>query len=256
MLHKKIERLFNRASHLITICDELKHIYSEKFKLPTTTIMTGTNYPIAKRPVVGKEPQSITYMGNVSLNRYVSLIDVGRALDEINNELGTDCSLNIYTSLNDTMVIKEFEKVRSIALRGYVSGDEFSRVFHSSELLLHVEGFSEESIDRVKHSVSTKIADSLGSGIPLIAYGPNNVASMKHLIRNNCAIAITKKEELKDMLIKIFRDNDLQNLVTQRALCVANELHFAQTNSQNLYEILKIQSSVDIMESSVNDQDK
>ena len=238
LLHKKMEALFRKTSHIVTICEELKIIYSEKFKVPATTIMTGTNYPISEVCVANKEPHSITYMGNIGLKRYVSLIDIGQALDEINNELGTDYSLNIYTSSNDPTIVAEFEKINSISLCGYVSGDEFNRVFHSSSLLLHVEDFSAESIDRVKHSVSTKIADSLGSGIPLIAYGPDCVSSMKHLIRNNCAITIKRKDDLRRLLWQTFKQYNFRKEIVQNALCVANKYHTSETNSLQLYEIL------------------
>lgn len=237
-LKKTIKKLLIKSSHLITICEDLSKVYSENFKISTTVIMTGTNYPIAKGEVFRGEPRNITYMGNIGCNRYVSLVEIGKALDEINFESNTNYSLNIYTSATDLQIIEEFKKVKSISLCGYVSGESFDRVFHSSDLLLHTEAFDEKSIDRVKHSVSTKIADCLGSGIPLIAYGPNNVASMKHLIDNNCAITITKKEDLKSVLIKAFNDESFRTDIVKNALRVANDCHFSKTNSACLYEIL------------------
>lgn len=236
-LQKKIRKLLKKTSHVITICDDLRDAYSKNFNVSATTIMTGSNHPIANCPIY-KEPQSITYMGNVGLNRYVSITELGMALDEINLQYKTNYSLKIYTSANDSEILDEFKKANSISLCGYVSGENFEKVFYSSELLLHTEGFDDNSIDRVKASISTKIADSLGSGIPLIAYGPDSVASMKHLINNNCAIIITKKEYLKDTLLKAFNDENFRSDVVQNALRVANDYHFAQTNSKRLYEIL------------------
>ena len=239
LLHRKMEAILRKTSHIITICDELRDVYSEKFKVPATTIMTGTNYPIAESYAVCSEPHSITYMGNVGLNRNVSLIEIGEVLDEINAELNTDYSLKIYTSTKAPEIISAFEKVKSIRLCGYVSGEEFDKVFHSSELLLHTEGFTADSIDRVKHSVSTKIADSLGSGIPLIAYGPECVSSMRHLIRNEAAITITNKKELKYSLMKTFSDADMRNVIVQKALVGARNYHISNINSNRLYKVLK-----------------
>lgn len=239
LLHKKMDALFSKTSHILTICEELKIIYSKKFKVPATTIMTGTNYPISEVCVVNTEPHSITYMGNIGLKRYVSLIDIGRALDEINNEFGTDYSLNIYTSSNDPTVVAEFEKIKSISLCGYVSGNEFNRVFHSSELLLHTEGFGPDSVDRVKYSVSTKIADSMGSGIPMIAYGPDSVSSMKHLIRNDAAVIITSQELLKKQLLLAFRDKNMRKRIAENGLKTALKFHDSRVTSLLGHKIME-----------------
>ena len=50
-----------------------------------------------------------------------------------------------------------------------------------------MEAFDKENRDRVRYSVSTKIIESLASGRPLLAYGPEDVASMAYLRRNDCA---------------------------------------------------------------------
>lgn len=239
LLHKKIKKILTNTSHIITICDELCECYSRKFGKASSTIMTGTNYPIAKKPLLCDKPNSITYMGNVRCNRYKSIMAIGRELDELNLQNKTSYSLKVYTSANDSEIISSFEKIKSISFCGHVSGDEFDKIFHSSDFLLHTEGFDEDSIDRVKHSVSTKIADSLGSGIPLIAYGPESVSSMKYLIRNDCAIVIKKEDELRDMLLRAFENFDMRERVTKKALKVASENHVSEINSKKLYEIVE-----------------
>lgn len=117
------------------------------------------------------------------------------------------------------------------------TGEEFYRVLHSSDLLLHVEAFDAESIDLVKHSVSTKIADSLASGICLLAYGPEQVASIRHLLDNECAFCITSKEKLKDGLKLIFTDKNLRFRFANKALETARIWHDAETTSKKFYSL-------------------
>ena len=92
---------------------------------------------------------------------------------------------------------------------------------HSADFLLHTESFDDGYIEVVRNSVSTKIADSLGSGVPLIAYGPGCIASMGHLLRNDCAITITEKEALKETLRTAFRDKELRDQKARNGLRVA-----------------------------------
>ena len=108
-----------------------------------------------------------------------------------------------------------------------------------AQLLLHVEAFDPESMDMVKHSVSTKIADSLASGIPLLAYGPADIASMKHLLRNECAITATTPQALRGMLQTAFEDGTARVKAVQKALLTAAEYHRSEENSRKLRKVFE-----------------
>lgn len=237
LLRRKTEKLFLNTSYLITISDEIKNQYMDTFKIPAKTVMTGTNYKIEENIKVCKEPKTISYFGNVGYNRFISLKEIGQALEQINEEIGKDYKLKVYTSEKCLEVLQVLGKVKSIELQDFVQGEEFDRAMHSAELLLHVEAFDEESIDIVKHSISTKIADGLGSGIPLIAYGPECISSMKYLIKNECALAVTKKEELKQFLLEVFRDREKRVKASTNALSVAHKYHECGYNSKVIKQI-------------------
>lgn len=238
MLHKKIEKLMKNSKQLVLICDELKEIYSKNFGIPAITVMTGSNYPIGSDVCVCDSPKTITYMGNIRCNRFYSLAEIGRALDEINTENGTDYRLDIYSGEKDASILAHFEGINSINFCGFVGGEDFDRVFHAAELLLHTESFDEASIDSVKHSVSTKIADTMGSGIPMIAYGPDCVSSMKHLIRNDCAVCITSREELKAKLLNAFEDTEELKRVATNGLKAADIFHNSEKTSAYFYDVI------------------
>ena len=235
--HKKVEQLMHKSTHVITICKSLEEAYFEKFKVPTTTVMTGSNYDISEDVNVTDDACAIRYMGNIRCNRYVPLAEIGRALDEINAEKGTKYSLEIFTSENDEGILSTFNGINSIKMCGYVSGEEFDKTFRASQILLHTEAFDEDSIDLVKNSVSTKIADSLGSGIPFFAYGPSQVASMRHLIDNDCAMLAIEQSMLKEVLLKAFTDKAFREEKAKNGLSVAKKYHDRHAVGD---EILKI----------------
>ncbi len=242
-LKKKIKKLFSHTSSIVAISKEISDTYSQEFGLTCNTLMTGSNYPISQNIKNQDDVKVITYMGNIRINRFCSLADIGEKLDEINAELGTNYELHIYTAEKNTEILGTLEKFSSIKLQGFVSGEKFDEVFHSASMLLHVEAFDEQSISRVKYSVSTKIADSLGSGICLFAYGPSSVSSMKHLIDNDCAICATAKDDLKQKLLLAFNDKTLREEKSTQALEVARKYHNQDTTSRRLYEIMQKESS-------------
>ena len=238
LLRQKIEALMAHTAHLVTICEELTQVYQGTFSVEATTLMTGSSFPIAEHPRLVHQPTEINYFGNIRANRYRSLCEIGQELDAINRETGMAYRLNIYTAEQDETILAHFDEIDSIRLMGYISGDLFNRTFLSSQLLLHVEAFDAESIDRVRHSISTKLANSLASGIPLLAYGPDEISSMKYLLRNNCAIAATTKKQLREMLLMGFRYETVRRETAERGLEVAKQFHDAEKVSLQLREIV------------------
>lgn len=238
LFKKTMDKTMKSSKHLITISDEMKEQYYNKYFVPTTLLMTGSRYIPANNSKIEKNPTAISYFGNIRLNRNLSLAEIGRALDHINALRGTKYKLNIYTAEKDNLFLSTFDGINSIELSGFLSGEEFDKAFNSSEILLHTEAFDEESVDRVKHSVSTKIADSLASGIPMFAYGPESVSSMQHLIRHKCAVVCTCESDLEQALCNLFDDNRCREECVVNALETAKIYHCASDNSDKLYNLL------------------
>ncbi len=238
-LRKTIARHVRRAQTAITISEPIAALYRDAFGTATETVMTGAGFPIAKSPLPRTLPRGLTYLGGIRCNRYRSLADIGEALDRLNAENGTDFTLDIYTEEQDEEILALLRAHASVRLHGYVTGDEFRRVFEGADILLHVEAFDAESIDLVKHSISTKIADSLASGIPLLAYGPASIASITHLEQYGAALTVTDKAALERGLRDILFDPAGNRARTLRALALAHRHHDAAENSRRVHAILE-----------------
>ncbi|MBP5769510.1 MAG: glycosyltransferase [Fibrobacter sp.] len=239
LLSCKIKQLMSKTSMVIVISNELKELYGPYFKVKAETVMTATSYKIQDKPADVKNVQTITYMGNVRCNRYVSLLEIGLALDEINKENNKNYRLKIYSAEKDHFILSELSKAQSIDLMGFCSGKDFEKVFFSAQTLLHVEAFDEKSIDYVKNSISTKIADSLASGIPMLAYGPQDVASIKHLNRNNCAFCIERRENLKEELLRYLNMSaEERSQIVENALSAARKYHDMETVGKKVYNLI------------------
>ena len=239
LLRRKIEKLMANTAHLVAISDELKEDYGEKFAVSVTKLMTGAAFSAAFAPKVTENPDTIRYFGNIRCNRFVSLGEIGWELDAINRELGTQYKLEIYTAEKDAQILDSLRRYESIRLCPFVSGEAFTKALEESQLLLHVEAFDEASVDYVKHSVSTKIADSLASGIPFLAYGPECISSMLHLRRSGCAMTAVSREELRSMLLTAFTDPETRGRVAANALATARVYHDTKANGEKLRQILE-----------------
>lgn len=238
LLKKKIRQLMKASRHLVVISQELKEEYEREFGVETSVLMTGSGWPVAERPFVLEKPREISYFGNIRCNRYTVLSEIGRELDAINREYGKNYQLKIYTAEKNEQILAAFDGIESVALCGFVTGKEYERVFRSAQLLLHVEAFDEESMDFTKHSISTKIADSLACGIPLLAYGPAGISSMKHLQRNECAVMAASSEELRTMLLTAFEEDTARRRAAENGLKTARVYHDSRIAGRKMREIM------------------
>lgn len=239
LLKSKTDKLFKRTSCLVAISEEVKNEYSSHFGVKSETIMTGSNYPVSENPLEREHVSSLSYFGNLALKRERSLAEIGKTLDVINLEKGTSVALEIFTAEKDASKLSVFDGIKSVHLNGFVSGEEFKKRFYSSDALLHVEAFDSESVDTVKHSVSTKIADSLGSGITLFAYAPEGISSVEHLRRNSCAVIADSEDRLKESLEGLLFDAQLRRKTVVNALETARAYHDSSVNSKRLYNIFE-----------------
>lgn len=237
-LRRKIEELMRSSALTITICRELTDRYAETFGVKAETVMTC---PTSRaRPYVrleeGVRARRLVYMGNISIGRELSLLELGEVLHETNQAGAVHGTLEIYTGEKNQEALDRLSACPAIRLHGFVTGREYEGVFDSADVFVHVESFDEKNRERVRYSISTKIIECLASGRPLLAYGPGDVASMAYLRRHHCAVLAQSRRELPAAVEAVLTQEDLrQELVRNAAQTVQREAG----NSRHLYELLE-----------------
>ena len=227
-----------KTGGIITICEEMRHRYADRFGLPSYTVMTGAGIERHEvKPVVRVE--NMSYFGNLTFNRYLNIASIGRALDRINERTGRNIKLRVYSRNDNSTVRTEFEGISSLNMMGYLSGSDYLKAFFDSDVLIHTEAFDESCMNRVRYSVSTKIADSLASGIMLFAYGPDGIASMDHLKANGCAWIVESCSELENEIIRMLDSNSERVKITENGLKTAEKCHDSENNSHRVKAILE-----------------
>ena len=239
LLRRKMDELMDRASLIVTICQELKEAYEARFSVPARVLMTGSVMSPSETDRPTQQDLAISYFGNVRNNRYKALAQIGRVLAELSAEHGKKYRLCVYTTEKDSEIRRTMTDTGAVEIMSFLQGSAYQKMLRSSRLLLHVEAFDEESIDRVRHSVSTKISDSLNSGVPLLAYGSEEVSSIKHLMRNGCAFTVTDPAKLKETILRALTDEEARSVCVKKALETAARYHSSERNSMMLYALMK-----------------
>ncbi len=214
-LRKKLKKIINTCSYLEVFAKNMQEEYSRIFNKPCYLIGKGVQIDdiINIKPRIPQaQPLHFVYTGNIGDDRYKSLADIGKA---INEAFGRDKAiLDIYSA---TPLTKEMEEAICqyvcVKFHGQISKEEVVRVQQESDFLVHVEGFSPTAIFSAKMSFSTKIIDYMMTGKPLLAYGPLEVNSIQVLKENKVGLTATSQEELSVVFARLVEDNmDYQQL--------------------------------------------
>lgn len=201
----------------------LAEAYEERYHYPCCCIFNTSDIQWVSNWEI-REPLKVSYLGNLDVNRHVPMIELANLLAE----LFPGTQLDFYGKLPDDPSVREMiTNCPNICCRGFVSYQEVVRIIHESTLLVHAECGDPFWTKDLKFGFSTKIADSVCSGTPLLIYARKDLAVTDFLIRNQCAFIAEDKEQLKEVLYQALTDEKARSKVLEVAAKVKQE-HFTQ----------------------------
>lgn len=232
---KYFEKAIKYADFSIYLNNKLEKDYTDIFHKPATTIYTSSELKFEPKYEISDKPK-FSYLGSFYFDRYKSLIDIAKALKEIN----PDYHLDVYGSLKGFDETKRaFDECDAINYCGMVPYNKVISVIRDSDIVFHAECFDDEKVYAIRYGFSTKIADCVSSGNNFFAYAPENIAFMQYLKANNCAWCVTEKDDLIPTLKRVLSDNEERRRILGNAEKVAQKNHRADHNSERFQQILK-----------------
>lgn len=234
MLKRSFKKMMNQSKYVVYITDVLKEDFDNKFKTPSEAIFTASSLKPSNSKKNNKVPV-ISYLGNVGVERWRSIVEIGRALQKINK----DYFIDVYTQKLTLEAEELFTEENGIKFRGAINYGNVVSVMQNSDLLVHAESFSDFIKVDLRHAFSTKVADSLACGTCLFAYGPEEIASIKYLKENDVACVVTEEVELEEKLREIIANKELREYYVEKALKQAQKRHNSKTNSERFENIIR-----------------
>lgn len=216
---KSVKRCISYSTALFCICDSMSCDYAEYFNKKCITIHTAASFD---ESISNGENRQISYIGNLRYDRYLQLVDIGRALKKLGLKID---HIDVYSTETGEEILKYLTPENGIVFHGSISADEVKSVMSKSLALIHTESFDENIRRAVKYSVSTKIADSLMSGCCVFAYGPEEIASIKYLSDNKAAVCVTSPNELEKGLRMLFDEHKIREEIQFNARLLAEKNH-------------------------------
>ena len=227
---KVVKKTMKNADALFTICDSMNQAYHQLFQRNCYTLHTpAVNMEIAVKEDAGQ----ISYIGNVGCGRVQSLLEIGQALAELDSE-ELPGYIDVYSGTKQPEYIDQLSQAPGIRFHGAISTEQVLDVMRHSMAVVHAESFDRNMMERVRFSVSTKIAESLMYGPCLLAYGPEGIASIDYLKENHAAYVISSRQKLKTGLQEFLKNTDLRNEILKDARFLAQKNHDGTRNPENV----------------------
>ena len=177
------------------------------------------------------------YFGNLSFERNKQLIEMGKAIKEL--KIPGIKWIDVYSGEKNPDILEDMTEENGINFHGEITAMEVAAKMDECIAVIHTESFDPQIRNIVRYSVSTKIADSLLNGPCLIAYGPDDVASIDYLKRNGAAYIINESKRLKENLYEILTNADLRDQIVVRARKLAANNHDEAVNPKKVRKWLE-----------------
>ena len=200
-----LKKMYDRTEKALAISPKMAAEYEEKWNKPHYALMNSVDVGYYHEGCHEKREADgtfvLTYAGGLHLNRYQSIMELGRAIDERNATAKTPVRLVVYT--DDKSIAnygEELKTVKALELNTYVPHDRILEVYRNCDALVHIESFDEAYREFILYSMSTKISEFLSTGRPVLLYAPADIFACEYLKENGAGIVVSRADELNAAL--------------------------------------------------------
>ena len=225
-LRHYVRRAVKGAALNYVISEIQKQDYEKAFGVPCKILTKSADFSGDPPVKTQYNPLlQLVFTGNIGTNRWKSLALIAEALEQINHN-GVRAQLRIYTATPLTSKMeKALQKGESSFIMGSIPASEVPKTQADADVLVHVEALDLKNKLAVRQSFSTKLVDYFKAARPVLAVGPHDVASIDHLIRNDCALTGETVEEVKQALLSVLDNPDKLNDLSRKAYACGKKNH-------------------------------
>ncbi|MDL2224159.1 hypothetical protein LJB92_02480 [Bacteroidales bacterium OttesenSCG-928-M06] len=238
-LRKLIKKNVDQSRDVFVCSPKMKEEYDDLFGINSMVISKGIDFSSKSfQSHQVNTPIKLVYLGQVIYGRVYSLISIVKALKEINKE-SIKAQLHIYTnnSIPDD-IRQELEVENHSFLFKAVPYSETVDIINSSDILVFAESFVPQYRNVARLSFSTKITDYLSSGKCIFAIGPQDVAPIEYLMKEDSAIIATSENLILDKLNMLLNDKSIIAEYSKKAYDCAVKNHDKAKIDKLLFSVL------------------
>jgi glycosyltransferase involved in cell wall biosynthesis len=204
--------------------------YTKTFKKTFATFLHAVDVPADyPAPPVARRHSGIVimYAGRLNCDRWQSLVDVGNALTVVRDS-GLVVRLDVYSLGEDLDLYgARVSMPPFVNICGSLQPNDVFAKLLESDILLHVESFTDVQRQYTRLSLSTKIPQYLAAGRPILMYGPAEIAVTKYVAASAAGVIVDRNgiKDLASAIASLTVSKELRERLGRTGWILARESH-------------------------------
>jgi len=237
---RRLNRLFDRSMRTaqghLAISDAMASAYSAEFAKPFKPVQNVIDSDqwlrAARQDITPGRPARLLYAGSLYGDvQLASLLDIAAAVVRL-RAAGTEIALDVMAP--EFMVApfrSRLEAHDGTRVVSQVPRERYFATLCAADVLLLPVNFEPAAVRMVRYSMPTKVPEYLVSGVPVLLYGPADIAQTAYAEREGWGLAVTSRapEILDGALKRIIEDRALREKLVADARKTAAARHDAAT---------------------------
>ena len=186
---------------------------------------------------------NILYSGRVGTGTSTSLLTISQAIEYLLKK-NVNVTFTVSTNTMDNRVIKKIEEKPRIILEGFCDYNLLPKKFSQYDLLIIPYDFDDQNHKYIKYSMPTKATEYMVTGIPVLVFGPKDMAIMKDAIEKKWAAVVSENDYIKPakMIELLMNDVNYRNSITENAPHTSFNDYNTKRIKEDFLSLLKKQS--------------
>jgi len=246
-LQRNLDHFLSVSTTRLAICDSMACAYESRygrsFGVFQNTVDTGKWSSFARTDTALGPDIKILYTGAVlPFAQLESLATCCLAVARL-RRAGVPVKLDIFSPSFQAKSYRDRFIVDNCITLNEVIPDrtEYFKKLCGADILLLPVNFDARTIRFIRYSMPTKVPEYLASGVPILAYGPAQVAQVEYAARAGWGHVVTQPgvEQVELGLRRLIEDDGLRAKYSKTARRLAIERHDVGTVRQNFENVLR-----------------
>jgi glycosyltransferase involved in cell wall biosynthesis len=172
----------------------------------------------------------------------VALVEVCRAVHELNSGQDLDIQLHVYTNDFASPEAERLKEYKGIKVFGFVSNEKIIDVMVAADTLLLPLSFEDNYVRVTRLSMPTKTSEYMISGTPILVYAHPDTALNKYASEYEWGYVVSERtcDAIKSAIMDLYSDKDLRKRLGERAISLAQKRHSLHEVSRDFASKLQL----------------
>lgn len=215
-IKKKMQACVSKASAFFTVSEMMRREYQTVLSRDSSVIVNLTESLKKDAEFPENEKLELVYAGSFYYGRDRMLGKLAEAIAAHNVCHEKKAFLKIYSnSAPDAASEKSMIVEGASKYLGSLNKDALMDELNRSDVLVFVESFDKEQMEKTKYSLSTKVPEYMSVEKPILAIGPQGIGSMDYL--SDVALCVNDVNALTPALERVLTSEEERRALAEKA---------------------------------------